>query len=164
MIRSFYMTTKLDAAVSIPSDTKRDTLDICKRMGIVASSSNKVEHVTQLGCWSRPRRKYYEALQVLPANHRSGTAAAKGLAFCNALCEVEHKWKEATAVEPVGASHHLHRESMGKACYILTRRNANIPKYDRHVSGGNERRKPPSMSVPNWPPMNVVNDSISSSP
>lgn len=60
------------------------------------SGYNKVENVTQLGCWSHARRKYHEALQALPANQRSGTTAAEGLAFCNALFEVERKWKEAT--------------------------------------------------------------------
>jgi transposase len=60
------------------------------------SGYNKVEHVIQLGCWSHARRKYHEALQVLPVRQRSGTAAAEGLAFCNALFEVERKWKEAT--------------------------------------------------------------------
>ena len=63
------------------------------------SGYNKVENVTQLGCWSHARRKYHEALQVLPAHQRSGTAAAEGLAFCNALFEVERKWREATPKE-----------------------------------------------------------------
>lgn len=60
------------------------------------SGYNKVENVTQLGCWAHARRKYHEALQALPANQRSHTLASEGLAFCNALFEVERKWKEAT--------------------------------------------------------------------
>ena len=31
----------------------------------------------------------------MPKEKRSGTAAAEGLAFCNALFEVERKWREA---------------------------------------------------------------------
>jgi transposase len=63
------------------------------------SGYNKVENVTQLGCWSHARRKYHEALQILPSHQRSGTAAAEGLAFCNALFEVERKWRESTPEE-----------------------------------------------------------------
>ncbi|KGP82728.1 MULTISPECIES: IS66 family transposase [unclassified Paenibacillus] len=60
------------------------------------SGYNQVEGVTQLGCWAHARRKYHEALQALPAGQRSNTVAAEGLALCNALFEVERKWKDAT--------------------------------------------------------------------
>jgi transposase len=60
------------------------------------SGYNKMKNVTQLGCWSHARRYYHEALQVVPAAQRSQTAAAEGLAFCNALFAVERKWKDAT--------------------------------------------------------------------
>jgi transposase len=63
------------------------------------SGYNKVERVVQLGCWSHARRKYHEALQVLPAHQRANTVAAEGLAFCNALFEVERRWREATPKE-----------------------------------------------------------------
>ncbi|WP_415841417.1 IS66 family transposase, partial [Paenibacillus alkaliterrae] len=60
------------------------------------SGYNKVKNITQLGCWSHTRRYYHEALQAVPAAQRSQTAAAEGLAFCNALFAVERKWKDAT--------------------------------------------------------------------
>lgn len=62
------------------------------------SGCNQVEGVTQLGCWAHARWKYHEALQALPAGQRSNTAAAEGLAFCNALFEVERKWRRPSSV------------------------------------------------------------------
>jgi transposase len=67
------------------------------------SGYNQVEGVTQLGCWAHARRKYHEALQVVPAAQRAQTAAAVGLNFCNALFEVERKWKDATSQERYAA-------------------------------------------------------------
>ena len=67
---------------------------ICRPMGTVATIKWKVSR--SWGCWAHARRKYHEALQALPAGQRSNTAAAEGLAFCNALFEVERKWKDAT--------------------------------------------------------------------
>jgi transposase len=67
------------------------------------SGYNQVKGVTQLGCWSHARRKYHEALQVVPAAQRAQTAAAEGLQFCNALFEVERKWKDATPEERYAA-------------------------------------------------------------
>jgi transposase len=59
----------------------------------------KVKGITQLGCWAHARRKYYEAMQVAPPAQRAQTVAAEGLAFCNALFEVERRWKMATPEE-----------------------------------------------------------------
>ncbi len=67
------------------------------------SGYNKVKGITQLGCWSHSRRYFHEALQVVPVAQRSQTAAAEGLAFCNALFEVERKWKEASTEERYAA-------------------------------------------------------------
>ncbi|WP_168124081.1 IS66 family transposase, partial [Paenibacillus sp. HB172176] len=63
------------------------------------SGYNKVKNITQLGCWSHARRYYHEALQALPAAQRSETAAAEGLAFCNALFAVERRYKDASPEE-----------------------------------------------------------------
>ena len=67
------------------------------------SGYNKVKGITQLGCWSHARRYYHEALQAVPAAGRPQTAAAEGLAFCNALFAVERKWKDATPEERYNA-------------------------------------------------------------
>ena len=64
---------------------------------------NKVKNITQLGCWSHARRYYHEALQTVPAVGRAQTAAAEGLAFCNALFALERKWKDATPEERYAA-------------------------------------------------------------
>jgi transposase len=47
--------------------------------------------VTLIGCWAHARRKFVEAIQVLPAPERKkgGTHAHKGLDFCNQLFEIE---------------------------------------------------------------------------
>ncbi|MGG1553390.1 IS66 family transposase [Paenibacillus ferrarius] len=67
------------------------------------SGYNKLKNITQLGCLSHTRRYFHEALQVVPAAERSNTAAAHGLAFCNALFTVERKWKDATPEERYAA-------------------------------------------------------------
>lgn len=67
------------------------------------SGYNKVKNITQLGCWSHARRYYHEALQALPAAQRSETAAAEGLAFCNALFAVERRYKDASPEERYAA-------------------------------------------------------------
>jgi transposase len=67
------------------------------------SGYNKVKGITQLGCWSHSRRYFHEALQAVPVAQRSQTAAAEGLAFCNALFEVERKWKDASPEERYAA-------------------------------------------------------------
>ena len=47
--------------------------------------------VTLCGCWSHARRKFVEAVNVLPAPARKagGTPAHSGLAFCDALFKIE---------------------------------------------------------------------------
>ncbi|HHY95025.1 MAG TPA: IS66 family transposase [Firmicutes bacterium] len=52
--------------------------------------------VTLVGCWARARRKFDEALKVLPADKRSAPVAAReGLNFCNQLFDIERDLKEA---------------------------------------------------------------------
>lgn len=67
------------------------------------SGYSKVKGITQLGCWSHARRKFHEALQGVAPAQRTQTAAAEGLAFCNALFEVERRWKDATPEERYAA-------------------------------------------------------------
>jgi transposase len=57
--------------------------------------------VTLSGCWSHARRKFVEAVNVLPAPTRKagGTPAHAGLAFCDALFKIERDLHEATPEE-----------------------------------------------------------------
>lgn len=61
--------------------------------------------VTLIGCWAHARRKFVEAIQVLPPAQRKqgGTTAHAGLEFCNQLFEIERDLKEATAQERLAA-------------------------------------------------------------
>jgi transposase len=54
--------------------------------------------VTLVGCGSHARRKFMEAIHVLPAPERKkgGTAAHKGLDFCNQLFEIERALHDVT--------------------------------------------------------------------
>ena len=61
---------------------------------------HKVTGVTLVGCWAHARRKFDEALKVLPAEQRKPTVAAyQGLDFCNRLFAIEREVKDATAEE-----------------------------------------------------------------
>lgn len=61
---------------------------------------HKVKNVTLVGCWSHARRKYDEALKVLPpSQEKTGTAAEHGLQFCNQLFSIERELKEKTPEE-----------------------------------------------------------------
>jgi transposase len=57
--------------------------------------------VTLVGCWAHARRKFMEALHVLPAAQRNqgGTAAHKGLDFCNQLFAIERDLHDVTPEE-----------------------------------------------------------------
>jgi len=58
-------------------------------------------HVTLVGCWSHARRKFVEAINVLPAAARKqgGTFAHEGLAFCDTLFAIERALHGVTAEE-----------------------------------------------------------------
>jgi transposase len=47
-----------------------------------------------VGCWAHLRRKFDEALKVLPKEERAASPAAIGLAYCNQLFALEQKYKE----------------------------------------------------------------------
>jgi len=57
--------------------------------------------VTLVGCWSHARRKFMDAINVLPAPERKkgATAAHKGLDFCNRLFEIERDLRDVTPEE-----------------------------------------------------------------
>lgn len=56
--------------------------------------------ITLVGCWAHARRKFDEALKVLPLEKRKSPVAAKeGLAFCNKLFAIERDLKDVTPEE-----------------------------------------------------------------
>jgi hypothetical protein len=57
--------------------------------------------VTLVGCWAHARRKFMDAIHVLPAPERKkgATAAHKGLDFCNPLFEIERTLHDVTPEE-----------------------------------------------------------------
>lgn len=62
---------------------------------------NKVKNVTLVGCWAHARRKFDEALTVLPKKDRDrgGTASHTGLEYCNRLFEIERTLKSVSTEE-----------------------------------------------------------------
>jgi transposase len=61
----------------------------------------KVKDVTLVGCWAHARRKYDEALKVAPPATRGNkdSVANQGLAYCNALFQMERELKDASPEE-----------------------------------------------------------------
>lgn len=60
------------------------------------SGYDTLPDVTLVGCWAHARRKFDEALKVLPADKRSlPSVALEGLSFCNRLFTVERGLSEA---------------------------------------------------------------------
>jgi len=57
--------------------------------------------VRLVGCWSHARRKFVEAIHVLPAPNRKqgGTTAHKGLEYCDKLFQIERDLHEVTPEE-----------------------------------------------------------------
>jgi len=56
------------------------------------SGYDMVPDVTLVGCWAHARRKFDEALKVLPADKRaSPSVAMEGLTFCNQLFDIERQ-------------------------------------------------------------------------
>jgi transposase len=61
---------------------------------------HKVADVTLVGCWAHARRKFDEALKVIPAGQdKTKTTAQQGLDFCNQLFAIERELKEVTPEE-----------------------------------------------------------------
>ena len=55
------------------------------------------ENIRVVGCWAHARRKFDEALGVLPEEKRKGSPAAQGERYINRLFQMEETWK---ALEP----------------------------------------------------------------
>jgi transposase len=62
---------------------------------------HKVPDVKLVGCWAHARRKFDEALKVLPSSKRmtSGAVANEGLHYCNQLFRIERDLKELSPKE-----------------------------------------------------------------
>jgi transposase len=72
--------------------------------------------VTLCGCWSHARRKFIEAVNVLPAPTRKagGTPAHVGLAYCDALFKIERDLHDATPEERLAGRNVRSREVLDK--------------------------------------------------
>jgi transposase len=63
---------------------------------------HRLDGVTVVGCFAHARRKFDEALKILPAEARPGSAAAKGLNFCNKLFQMEREFVNLSPEERFG--------------------------------------------------------------
>jgi transposase len=72
--------------------------------------------VTLCGCWSHARRKFVEAINVLPAPARKAgsTPAHAGLAFCDALFKIERDLHDATPEERLAVRNVRSREVLDR--------------------------------------------------
>jgi len=50
------------------------------------------EHITVIGCWAHMRRKFDEALKILPEKDREVSYAMRGKRLCDKLFELEHSF------------------------------------------------------------------------
>jgi transposase len=55
------------------------------------------ESITVVGCWAHLRRKFDEALKVLPERDREGSLALRGKRYCDKLFEFERGFAELSA-------------------------------------------------------------------
>ncbi len=68
--------------------------------GYAGYNALQTSDITLVGCWAHARRKFDEALKVLPLDKRKSPVVAKGgLAFCNELFAIERELKDATPEE-----------------------------------------------------------------
>lgn len=134
------------------------------------------EQIRVVGCWAHARRKFDEALNALPADKRSGSAAAEGVAWCSRLFKIEEalsglspeerlekrreqakpvldamlSWVE--KLRPATAA----KSAMGKALYYLTTQWPYLIRYleDGRLELSNNRAersiKPFVMGRKNW--------------
>jgi hypothetical protein len=70
---------------------------------------NLPEEIVVVGCWSHCRRKYDEALKSLPEKIREGSAALRGLQYCDKIFEIERKLFESTPED-----RHAKRQKLSK--------------------------------------------------
>lgn len=50
------------------------------------------ESIIIVGCWAHLRRKFFDALKTLPKEKQAGSAAAKGVAYCDKLFHFEKQF------------------------------------------------------------------------
>lgn len=53
-----------------------------------------IDDVTIVGCWAHARRRFCEALEILPEEQRKDSTAAIGLDYCGKLYAIEKKMKD----------------------------------------------------------------------
>src|SRR5579863_3089268 len=72
--------------------------------------------VTLVGCWSHARRKFTDAINVLPTPERKKgqTTAHEGLAFCNQLFEIERELHDVTPEQRFAARNERSRAVLEK--------------------------------------------------
>lgn len=59
----------------------------------------KLENVTLVGCWAHARRKFDEAVKVLPKSQQKTSSAGIGLLYCSRLFEIEDRIAELPPAE-----------------------------------------------------------------
>jgi len=67
------------------------------------------DEIIIVGCWAHVRRKFDEALKVLPTKDREGSNAAFGKRYCDKLFELERKFADITPKE-----RHQKRQELSK--------------------------------------------------
>jgi len=84
--------------------------------------------VTLSGCWSHARRKFLEAVNVLPAPTRKagGTPAHVGLAYCDTLFKIERDLHDATPEERLAGRNVRSREVLDKMRVWLDKMEAQV--------------------------------------
>ena len=84
--------------------------------------------VTLSGCWSHARRKFIEAVNVLPAPTRKagGTPAHVGLAYCDTLFKIERDLHDATPEERFAGRNVRSREILDKMRVWLDKMEAQV--------------------------------------
>lgn len=63
------------------------------------SAYHTLQNLINVGCWAHMRRKFDEALKVIPAEERKDSSAFKGLDYCNRLFELEREFSNFTPQE-----------------------------------------------------------------
>jgi hypothetical protein len=56
---------------------------------------HKLKDATVVGCMAHVRRKFNDALEIVPKDKRALSVSARGLDFCNKLFALERQWADA---------------------------------------------------------------------
>lgn len=100
------------------------------------------ENIVVVGCWAHARRKFDEALKLVPKDQREGTGPFIGKRFCNRLFAIEKDLAELSAEE-----RHLRRQELAKP--VLGDFFAWLESQSRRVSK-NAFGKAVRYTVDNW--------------